>query len=288
MLNILVPTDFSPLSKVAVQYAIKIASKLKCDITLLHVITLNKPTRVTTQEKIKALEEELLQSADRDLLKFIKNVWKDNKSTITIHRSVVRSSDFPEAVKKEAKRLKTGLLIMGTKGASGLKKAMVGSNTTAVIETINIPVLVVPEKAKFSGFKDLVYASDLKNLEKELKIMVMYSRNFGSTIHVVHVTQKGKDVDSIEQKIDKAVSKMGYDNIVSLVLVDPFIEGAIDQYLNVSKAAGLAMFTHDLSFYEKLLDKSVTRKMAFHSTVPLLAFKKKATVPALAKSTGSR
>lgn len=278
MINILVPTDFSALSKVAVHYAIKIANKLNGRITLLHVITITKPTRATMHEKIRTLEEDLIRFAERDLIRLFKQVSKTVKTTSPIQYSVVRSSDFTEAIKKEAKRLSTGLIVMGTKGASGLKKAVVGSNTASVIEWSNVPVLAVPDKAQFRGFKDIVYASDLKNLERELKTLILYADPFGSTVHLVHVVSSGKEVDDLEAKIDKVVKKLGYKNVVSLVLVDRYVEGAIDQYIGVCKADLLAMFTHNLNFYEKLFDRSMTRKMAFHSIVPLLAFKKKGKI----------
>src|SRR5688500_5033763 len=122
MVNILVPTDFSALSKVALLYAIKIANKLDGNITLLHVVTITKPTRVSMHDKIKDLEEDLIRFAERDLIKLIKEVCKTVKTSDPIKHKVVRGSDFNEAVKKEAKKLRTGLIVMGTKGASGLKK----------------------------------------------------------------------------------------------------------------------------------------------------------------------
>jgi nucleotide-binding universal stress UspA family protein len=273
MVNILVPTDFSPLSKVAVQYAIKIANKLDGRITLLHVVTITKPVRVSMHDKMKDLEDDLITFAERDLNKLIIEVKKSLRTTAHTGCSVVRSADFNLAVKKEVKRLKIDLIVMGTRGASGLKKTVVGSNTASVIEFSNVPVLAVPKNAKFKGFKDIVYASDMKNLDKELKRIVPYAENFDSTLHILHVASSGKDVDELEEKADKAVQKLDYKNVVSLILVDRFIEGAIDQYIGVSKADLLAMFTHDLSFYEKLFDRSHTRRMAFQSNVPLLAFK---------------
>lgn len=275
MINILVPTDFSALSKVAVQYAIKIANKLNGRVTLLHVVTINKPTRATMHERIRELEEDLIRFAERDLTKLIKEVCKTVKTTEPLKYSIVRTTEFTEAIRKETKRLRIGLIVMGTKGASGFKKAVVGSNTASVIEVSNVPVLAVPDRAQFKGFKDIVYASDLKNLERELKSIVLYADQFGSVIHLLHIVPTGKDVDELEEKIDKVIKKSRCKNIVSLVLVDRDIEGAIDQYIGVSKADLLAMFTHDLSFYEKLFDRSMTRKMAFQSNVPLLAFKKK-------------
>jgi nucleotide-binding universal stress UspA family protein len=274
MLNILVPTDFSALSKVAVSYAIKIANQLNGNVTLLHVVSLTQTVRASMRGKI-TLEEDLISLAETELKKLIMEVEYDNETTTPLKWAVASGSNFSKTIEQESKRLRSGLIVIGTHGASGIKKALIGSNATSVIELSSIPVLAVPNKAKFKGFKDIVYASDLKNLDKELKIIMPYLEKFGSTIHVLHIASSGNDVERLETQIDKAVKKLSYKNIVTLVLVDFNIEGAIDQYLGVTQADVLTMFTHDLTFYDKLFDKSITRKMAFYSNVPLLAFKTK-------------
>jgi nucleotide-binding universal stress UspA family protein len=273
MLNILVPTDFSKLSKVAVQYAIKIGNKLDGNITLFHVVTVTKAVRHSMRDKMKDLENDMMEKAESDLNKLMKEICKSVKTSNPVKCMVVRSDAFQETLMKYAKKLRTGLIVMGTKGASGLKKTVVGSNTTSVIEKSKIPVLAVPDKAVFNGFKDIVYASDLKQTEKEIKTLLPYVEKFDSVLHLVHVAKNGINVEEVEEKIDSLVRKTGYENMVTLVLVDRDVDGAIDQYLQVSKADILAMFTHNLNFYEKLFEKSKTREMAFHSRVPLLAFK---------------
>jgi nucleotide-binding universal stress UspA family protein len=275
MVNILVPTDFSALSKVAVQYAIKIANQNDGIITLLHVVTITQTVRASMHDQFKDLEEDLIPFAEKDLNNLVKDVCKTTKTNTSLRYSVVRHSSLTEVIRKETKRLKIDLIVMGTRGASGLKKAVMGSNTTSVIESSQVPVLTVPSKAQFKGFKDVIYASDLKNLEKELKIMVPLAERFGSTLHLLHITSNGKAVNELEEKIEKATQKISYKNLVTLVLVDRYVEDAIDQYVSVCKADLLTMFTHDLTFFEKLFDRSMTRKMAFHSIVPLLAFKSK-------------
>jgi nucleotide-binding universal stress UspA family protein len=275
MVNILVPTDFSDLSKVAVQYALRIARQLNGNVTLLHVINITQTLTATLQLKIKSLEQDLKKSAKADFEKLISEIMRDEEETLPIKYKVVRGTSFNDTVRRSAKRLRSGLIVMGTRGASGLKKAIIGSNTASIIEISHIPVLAVPEKASFKGFRNVIYATDLKNLEKELEVLVPYIKSFDSTIHILHILKSGKDMDAIEEKIEKAVAKTGYKNIVTLVTVDPDIDGAIDQYASVCKADLLAMFTHELSFYEKIFDKSITRKMAFHSKTPLLAFRQK-------------
>ena len=273
MVNILVPTDFSPLSKFALKYAIKIANRLDGNITVLHIITMTRALRIKMLEKMRLPDPNRMNSAERALEKMIKTLSEQYKSSRPIKFQVVRGAYFPSTLLREARRLRSGLVVMGTRGATGLTKAVLGSNTTSVIEVSHVPVLAVPEKAAFRGFRNVVYASDLRNLHEELEILIRYIEKFGSTIHLIHIVPPGNQVDVIEAKIEVVLKKFPYKNIITLVLVDHDVDSALDQYVEVSKADVLAMFTHELSFFEKVFDQSTTRKMAFHSRIPLLAFR---------------
>jgi nucleotide-binding universal stress UspA family protein len=92
-------------------------------------------------------------------------------------------------------------------------------------------------------------------------------------VHILHIVERGSDIERAEEEIEKVVKKTGYKNIVTLVTFDPDVDEAIDHYISVSHADLITMFTHEPSFFDKVFDKSVTRKMAFHSKIPLLAFK---------------
>ena len=273
MVNILIPTDLSELSKVAVQYAIKIVNKLGGTLTLLHVVTIMQPTRATMRLQLKSLEKDLMDAAKEDLDAFVKSISKQLKTNEPIKVKVAKGTSFNDTVKREAKKLRTGLIVMGTKGASGLKKYVLGSNTTSVIEISHVPVLAVPELGEFKSFKNVVYATDLKHVQKELKTLIPYLEEFKSTVHLLHITPALKEVSALEKKIDAIVKKAGVNNVICKVIVNKDIDEAIDYYVTEAKADLLTMFTHDVKFYEKLFNRSITRKMAFHSKVPLLAFR---------------
>jgi hypothetical protein len=186
---------------------------------------------------------------------------------------VAKGTSFNDTVKREAKKLRTGLIVMGTKGASGLRKYVLGSNTASVIEISHVPVLAVPELGEFKSFKNVVYATDLRHIQKELKTLIPYLKEFNSTVHLLHVTSSLKEVSALEKKIDGIVKKAGLTNVICKVIVNKNIDEAIDYYVSEANADLLTMFTHDVSFYEKLFNRSMTRKMAFHSKIPLLAFR---------------
>jgi nucleotide-binding universal stress UspA family protein len=275
MVNILVPTDLSDLSKIAVEYAVKIVNKLGGTLTLLHVVSLTQPTRASMRLQLKSLEKELMETAKEDLEAFANEISSKLKTDQQIKFEVVNGASFSETVKREAKRLGTGLIVMGTRGARGIRKYVLGTNTASVIEVSHVPVMAVPEQGDFKSFETVVYATDLKDVERELQILVPYLTEFNSNVHLLHVTPSLKEVSALEKKVSAIIAKAGIVNVVAKVIVNKDIDEAIDYYVNESKADLLAMFTHDVTFYEKLFNRSVTRKMAFHNKIPLLAFRQK-------------
>src|SRR5687768_6338529 len=102
MVNILVPTDFSPLSRFALKYAIKIANRLDGNITVLHIVTMTRALRFTMLERMRAADPDRVSSAERDLEKMIKTLSEQYKSSRPIKYEVVRGAYFPSTLLREA------------------------------------------------------------------------------------------------------------------------------------------------------------------------------------------
>lgn len=273
MVNILVPTDFSDLSRVAIDFAIKVANKLDGNITLLNVVTVIQPTRASMRLRLEALEEELLAVAREDMKELEREISRKVKTSQPVKSKVVQGSSFNATVKNEAKRLKSGLIIIGTRGANGLKKVLLGSNTASLIEISHIPVLVVPELAEFKSFKNLIYATDLHHLDEEIEALLPYIKIFESTVHIFHAVSNAKAVAAAEEKIKTAISKVKYSKIDWKVIVSKDIDKSVEDYVKETNSDLLTTFTREHSFYEKLFDRSLTRKLAFQSKLPFLAFR---------------
>src|SRR4029078_9611095 len=89
---------------------------------------------------------------------------------------------------------KADLVVMGTKGAAGLKGALVGTFTADVIESIDCPLLAVPHQARFTGIKKIVYATnyafnDFENIEK----VVEFAKYFNAEVILLHITNRNFD-----------------------------------------------------------------------------------------------
>lgn len=277
MINILVPTDFSDLARIAITYAVRFANKIGASVTLLHVLDMAQPAKASMRKRLQSVEQEVLDNLIEDLQKIAGEITAVMPSSAPVDVRVARGDDFCKAVIAEAKKSRAGLIIMGTRGASGLKKYIIGSNTASVIESSPVPVLAVPEFGEFKHLRNVVFATDLQRTEKELKKLLAYTGQFDAIVHLIHVTDSPKQVSFLERKIDAIVERLGAPNVIVRVLVNRNISEAIDQYITAVKADLLAMFTQEHDFYDKLFNRSLTRQIAFQSRIPLLAFKQRTT-----------
>lgn len=273
-LNILLLTDFSDLSKIAINYGLKLADKLDAEFTILNVLRLDGVPK--SHLKMKQIERSLLKITQEEGEKLEEECRKKIKSKATVKFKAIRSHTVADTVRRYADTNKVDLIVMGSRGASTIKKAVLGGTTVSVIDVSNPPVLAIPDKATFTNFKHVVYASDLKNVQKELDTIIPFARIFDATIHMVHVVEAiDKNVDARREEAEKLVKKANYNKITFEVIIDDDIPLAIDKYLKDKKGDALTTFTHELNLFEKIFARSVTRKLAYQGTIPLLSFKRR-------------
>lgn len=271
-MKILVPIDFSELSLNAARYAIRVARNLNGTIQLLYVMDVNPSSQ--TLLKWKKLEEEIVRTTERDGEVFMRELRRSRiKIPLTFH--YVQGYPVDKMVNQFVKKHDIDLVIMGTKGASGLKKVVIGSNAIAVVNNSRVPVITVPEQTKIQPIKRIAYASDLRELEKEVKTLSAFAQLFNARLQVVHVQSNDAEKEVDHEKILSRIRRLaGEVNVSFHLLHSDNIAEVIDDFIVDQRVDILSMFTHKIDFYGRLFGKSITRKLAFHTHVPLLAFNK--------------
>ena len=122
MHNILVPTDFSLVADNALNYAIEIAAKLKSKLFLHHVYSMNKRVDYDwdspddEQPYILRIEEKMNFRKQKSLNKI---TLKGLPIQIKVENTHINS-----LFKRIASEYEIDLIIMGSKGASGLEKVL--------------------------------------------------------------------------------------------------------------------------------------------------------------------
>lgn len=272
--TILVPTDFSASAKAAAHYAAQLAVKVKAKVILLSVIEMD--TSEVVLHNWKKLENQMKRSAKRDLEKLLKEVKSSATDGLDISYDMAAGIPMQEVIERYAQEKKVDLIVMGTKGATGLKKILRGTNTARVIEHSTIPVIAIPAKATFKQLKKIVYATDLKNVTKEIQSLCALASLFQAEILILH-TVPANGLGRLSKKLEPELVNAAHYSAISYHQVsNDRVDQAITRFVEETQADMLAMFTHELDFYEKLFGKSVTRTMAFQSRVPLLVFNRTA------------
>ncbi|HCZ37361.1 MAG TPA: hypothetical protein DHV26_15670 [Cytophagales bacterium] len=273
--NLVLLTDFSPLSKVAMLYALKMAAPLGANFTILNIVRVDGIPKANL--KTRQLEKTITQIAQEEGDSLVAELRAQVKGNYTLTFKPIKARTVSEMVRKYVTNNPTNMVVMGLQGSSALKKmGRLGGTTVSVIDECPVPVLAIPTYAKYSNMKNIVYATDMKNIKKELDIIVEFAKIFGSFVHMIHVSPAiDKKIEAAGLAVDEIVQKYAYDKVKFELILEDDITKAIGNYIQKANADVLTTFTHKLSLEEKIFGKSVTRKLAYQGTIPLLAVKRK-------------
>jgi nucleotide-binding universal stress UspA family protein len=276
MLNILVPTDYSGDAKNAFKYAFQFAKQTGSKIIAHHTMPITVPISDIPFENYYINEEEELNTLKESVENFcIQNGLNINDVSIKYH---INSSDsIPESISKAYKSTNADLIIMGTHGASGFKKFIIGSNTSRLIASYNVPVLAVPANYIFEPIYHIVYASDLKKLASELEFMVPLASIFQAVLDVYYFDYASPESEKLMLQAEQVIRKNAYKNIKLTVIkgkLEQPISKQILNNINSSNTQLITLFRGTKSLLQKLLTGSTTQQIVMESKVPVLVLKK--------------
>ena len=163
---------------------------------------------------------------------------------------------------------------MGTHGAAGLRTVL-GSVTSSVIAKTNIPVLAIPEDSTFQDFRNIVYATDIREADVLcLDQLLEFVKQVQATIHVVHVSGPDDSPTTKEWEDLKSAfwKEIKMDEVEFTVVKAEDIAQGLEAYIGENKPNLVAMLTEHRNFFDRIFHPSLTRRMAMHATTPLLAF----------------
>ena len=141
--KILVPVDFSAMSKKAFQYAVRLASQFGCEIVLLHVVEPVEAIAGThLAVDIFAQPEEDATAAEAELA----CLAASSRSRRNSFTSEVRTGHAPNEITKTARELDIDLIVIATHGYTSWRHLCIGSTAERVVRTAPCPVLLVRDK----------------------------------------------------------------------------------------------------------------------------------------------
>jgi len=277
MKRIIVPTDFSPNANKALNFAAEIASSAGAAILLVNVNTLvESPFREKTalEKKHNLPMEEAVQKELEEICAIIRNSMH-----ITIS-SQSYGGTVGNAVLQAAEESNADMIVMGTLGDTGFKEKLIGSVTAAIIGKSKIPVLAVPLLSEWTVPRNILLAvNHFDEQPAYAKPIIELARLFYAKITVAVFTDE--DTAVAVDYIENNRGVLSYGQELESMYKDTRVEAGrlyghrfeetIDEYIKTNEVDLLAMFTHKRSFVGSIFNRSMTKKMSYHTNIPLLA-----------------
>lgn len=278
MNKILVPTDFSENAAKAAEYAALMADKSGATICFFHAI---EPVADQVRQPF-SLHDKFFKEVENARLRYL----DEFRASIVEKFPSVKTETFLDhgtslgAILNFAEKFQPDLIVMGTKGASGLKEIFIGSIAAGVIGQSKWPVITVPGEYVVESIDTLLLATN--HFEKENKLLnpvVEIARLFSAGIHaVVFVdTDTAVAVDysnnawELNNYVDYLKRKFPGVSLKGELIDGKEFEDTIENYHKANSVDIIAMFTYHKNIWERIWKRSVTKKMAYHSKVPILA-----------------
>ncbi|MAO07128.1 MAG: universal stress protein [Alteromonas sp.] len=274
MQRILFPTDFSENSWNAIAYALHFFKGEKLQFHFLHLgisgmVENDKNLHPQGISVSNLLSKGAFQKLE-ELKEKIDNLYPHHEHTIHLH---FESSLFIEGIRKYVKAHDIDLIIMGTKGASGIKEATLGSHAGAVITRVKCPTLVIPEKAAYQTPASVAFPTDFNILYKDkiIKTLKEFSSYHESSLKILRVVRKGSKLedDQIKNR-DFLSSSLQEVNHSFHWIQSPELEKGLQEFIDSMGVNIIAMVGKNLNFFQRLLFKPTIAKISYHTDIPFL------------------
>jgi nucleotide-binding universal stress UspA family protein len=272
MKKLLVPTDFSDTSKNAALFAAQMAADIQnAKIILIHVSDKitggsdgspltedDDDRRVILTEALSQLKNELLAVAQAP-----------------IEFAMEKGTSLVETLTRYVRHQAIDMVVMGITGATRLEQIFMGSNTLDMAKEGVCPVLIIPPDAKYRKIKNVVLASDFKEIETTIPVAPLKATLdlFKPALHIVNVDSEHYVELTDEYKAERKkleVMLKDYSPEFSFIRQYDFFD-AISQFVDDRNIDLIVIVPKDRSFVPSLFKTSHTKKLAYHSHVPIVA-----------------
>ncbi|OXA95933.1 universal stress protein UspA [Flavobacterium oncorhynchi] len=272
-LTIIAATNFSTIAGNAVTYAAGLAKATGAKLILFNSFSLSVHSAnslITAESMQKQMDKAALRV--QTLGEEIADLFKISVESICSYSFL--EDELPAIIDQT----NADLVVMGMAERS-LEQDLLGNTTTSVIKSLNIPILAVPQNARFQNAKKILYACDTLSLSSIRRFTWIREviGNLGSEIEFFSVDKK---LDEIREEQGKVLlnSSIGnnfedvkyiYKNVRSNAVIDE-----IKKEIKNFEADILVMVPQKYGFWDSLIHRSKTRIMAVGLDIPLLSIPK--------------
>ncbi|OSY87987.1 universal stress protein UspA [Tenacibaculum holothuriorum] len=276
MKKIIVPVDFSDYSERALQTAAFFAKEQNAEIVVVHMLELSNAVINQSQSYIQEEAVFYMKLAEKRFKEFLNKPYLEGIKITPIIKHFKIFSELDVLAREE----EADLIIMGSKGTSGMQEIFVGSNTEKVIRHSKTPVLVIKEEAITSSLKKAAFACDFSDddIDPLLKAEKLFS-TLKCPLELVYVRTpyvKFKSTKELNERIKLFLHKLQDSGLTEdkiHVVSEYSIEEGLRYFVTQENVDVLVVATHGKKGFTHFFEGSISEDVANHSNFPVLSFK---------------
>ena len=277
MKQILVPTDFSTCANKAVDFAVQSAKILQVEVIILHAFEVKGNMYTDYMGVNKEFSQSILHEL-HNKLKQLKSSIEETAGVIV--DTYVYQDSVRESILQATDEKNIDFIVMGTSGASGIKEKLWGSKTADIIGKSHVPVMAIPFEYEWKKPEKILLVTN--HFEKEpaiLDFLFELADLYMAQVHVAVFTDEDDDkavtflehTRQIPQYEKMLKEQYNEDTLTVTHLFGNKFEEALQDYIRQNDIDILAMVTYKRKFPDSLFHPSMTKRMAYHTKIPLLA-----------------
>jgi nucleotide-binding universal stress UspA family protein len=281
MIKVLIPFDFSTQAHQALEFATKLAEQFdSMQLVVLHVMELPVSTGYSTiggGEMLPNFENqvffiELMEQRKKQLAE-LETSYSGRKFSLT---TVAKIGNAYQHIAASIEEETPDLIVMGSKGTSGMEEILIGSNTEKVVRFSQCPVITIKGPTDPSSIQKIVFASDFKDTDPQIADNVKRLQQlFDASIYLVIVNTPSNfesTRDSIK-RINKFVKANQLENMQAEIYNSITEEAGILEFAEDIKADLIALSTQGRRGLLHLLTGSIAEDVVNHAPKPVWTFK---------------
>jgi nucleotide-binding universal stress UspA family protein len=265
--RLLLATDGSKYCEDATREAINLAKACGSRLFAITVIKINR--------ELIAQAPGLVEKMGKEARKQLEKVQAEAKNQGVDCEIIVREGEEPhEYIVDEAAKEKTGMIVVGRHGRTGLMRAMMGSVAGKVIGYTLCRVLVVPRDAKLSFEKLLIATDGSMHSEFATQEAISIAKRSGSALMALSVAKKDENLPTAKE----CVAMVKKDAEKANIKVEPVVRTGVPHEVIVKTAVqediGLIVIgSHGRTGISKLLMGSTTERVIGNAKNAVLVWK---------------
>lgn len=258
MKDVIIPVDFSETSLNAARYTADMLSNNAGTRVILYHMYEKDDEAETAKQYLESLKSEMQQ-----------------KGVTSIDIITETGDDLIDSLGRLAHQITAELIVMGITEKEEWKQMLFGSNTLKMAEQNICPVMIIPSDAKFTGIKNIALTSDFKDVDVTTPVLAIKTvlQIFNANLHIVNVDSSHyvaltEEYLSERSKMLKLFAEFKPE--FYFIGMSDFFD-AIDQFSKDRNIDLIIIIPKNHSFLNNLFSTSHTKKLAYNSSVPLLA-----------------